>query len=236
MTRDCRTLSVCKGRVLIADTPHSEECLRSANENLIHEESGRVPPSHPILSQLQHAFVQTQESESVLGRGALWCNSWNVSKKRWQLQCGSYKVRTTPCCCFFLTRSPIFGKLPNFFLSFFLFCFVFCLSRSREVVDAGTARCRERINGSPGGGGGFFFFQCWVLLKHDCCHVQSVDILHVPWQKGEVTLMLPFVLLAGYLWRGSSVCFHAAVGVSCGGQGSTVSAGFIDLDSRRRHT
>lgn len=69
MTRDCRTLSVYKGRVLMADTPHSEECLPSANENFIHEESGRVHPSHPILSQLQHAFVQTQES--VLGRGAL---------------------------------------------------------------------------------------------------------------------------------------------------------------------
>lgn len=134
----------------------------------------------------------------------------------------------------FLTWSAIFGKLPNFFLPFF--CFAFCLSLSREVVDAGTARCRERISGSPGGGGVFFFFQCWVLLKHDCCHVQSVDIVHVPWQKGEVTLMLPFALLAGYLWRGSSVCFHAAVGVSCGGQDSTVSAGLIDLDSRRRHT
>lgn len=127
-----------------------------------------------------------------------------------------------------------FWKTAKFLsILFFLFCFLLksvawgCWRRDSEVSRANQRESWRR---------GRFFFQCWVLLKHDCCHVQSVDILHVPWQKGEVTLMLPFVLLAGYLWRGSSVCFHAAVGVSCGGQGSTVSAGFIDLDSRRRHT
>lgn len=53
--------------------------------------------------------------------------------------------------------------------------------------------------------------------------------------KEENKLMLSITLLAGHLWRGFSVCAHAAFGVTYG-RDDTVNVKFTDLDRRRRHT
>lgn len=49
----------------------------------------------------------------------------------------------------------------------------------------------------------------------------------------DTRLMLPFILLAGYLWRGTPVRSHANLGVT-GGPEYTVNVDFTDLDSRKR--
>lgn len=132
-----------EGRALWAD--HSEECLCSANENFRHEADGRGFSSHTILSQLQHAFVQTQKSDSRFQREVrLWCHLTNVWMKRRQQQCGSCQARATRC---FLTCCASFGQLPN--------CFLFlCVGRGK-LFTQGTARCREHIKWTPGRGEDF---------------------------------------------------------------------------------
>lgn len=193
-----------------------------SQSNVRREVGGRGRSSHTTLSQLQHAFVQTQKSDRrVLQR----CTFMLLTK--WV-----YKTFTTTVSLLsgriqldvFLTHSASFG-------SWICFCFVLW---SCEVVQTRTARCRERR--SPGRGEDFpWTGSLSVLLEYDCCHVHLVDVSPVLWQKGESKLMLPFILLAGYLWRGCPVCSHAALGVTCG-RDNTVSVEFTDLDSRRGHT
>lgn len=172
-------------------------------------------PHSPVPAAARFCSNSESQDGRCLTEVLLWRHLTNVPMRRRQQQCGSFLAHSTR---WFLTCCASLGKVPNRFL---LFCALVVWSRDCEVSRTYQVETwkRERFSTSYA-----------VLLRRDRCHVLSVD------RKEEVTLMLPVILLAGHLWRGCPVCFHAAVGVTCGGRGSAVSVGFIDLDSRRRHT
>lgn len=181
------------------------------------EACGRGSSSHSTLSQLQHAFVQTQKSD---------CRSFtevhsHVTHQMCLLKADSGRVARVRRLQLgvFLTHNAAFGNW-------------MCVSCTLVVWSS------NRESKVSGGRGRIFFF----FLNRFAAGVAGVRLLSCTVRRHlymltdreeRATLMLLLILLlAGYLWRGSpAVCS----GVTCG-RGNTASVEFTDLDSKRGHT